>query len=151
MAPRHIPSSKSSVVTNTERPLVEPPNNKNSPERPPSPVNNCSTDSREPSGATGRGENDPRTMEGNLAGAEEPATAGDNRALKALPAASRRARRSRALRVKVGSHDENLRISLVQNFVPGYGLFYGKKAPPNNQRFLPLCPASFLFFCGRVT
>jgi len=37
--------------------------------------------------------------------------------------------------IKVGSHDENLRISLVQNFVPGYGLFYGKKAPPNNQRF----------------
>jgi hypothetical protein len=37
--------------------------------------------------------------------------------------------------LKVGSHDENLRIFLVQNFVPGYGLFYGKKAPPNNQRF----------------
>jgi hypothetical protein len=27
--------------------------------------------------------------------------------------------------IKVGSPDENLRISLVQNFVPGYGLFYG--------------------------
>jgi hypothetical protein len=36
---------------------------------------------------------------------------------------------------KVGSHDEKFRISLVQNFVPGYGLFYGKKAPLNNQRF----------------
>jgi hypothetical protein len=39
------------------------------------------------------------------------------------------------LGLKVGSHDGNLCISLVQNFVPGYGAFYRKKAPPNNQHF----------------
>jgi len=37
--------------------------------------------------------------------------------------------------VKVGSHDENLHISFLQTFVSGYGMFYGEKAPPNNQRF----------------
>jgi len=35
--------------------------------------------------------------------------------------------------LKVGSHDENLRSSLVQNFVPGYGIFY---RPPNNTAIL---------------
>jgi hypothetical protein len=35
--------------------------------------------------------------------------------------------------IKVGSHDENLRSSLVQNFVPGYGVFY---RPPNNTAIL---------------
>jgi len=102
---QHILSSKSGVITKTERPLVDPPETRNSPERPPPGVNNCTTDNRELPGTAGGGDA-PTPKEGGTTGPEAPTTSGtddigDRKALTAPPAESRRARRSRAPRVKV--------------------------------------------------
>jgi hypothetical protein len=52
---------------------------------------------------------------------------------------------------KVGSHDENLRISLVQNFVPGYGMILRGMAPQITSVFASFASRLFTILLHRAS